>query len=108
VLTDCPLLAQQLEHVRAQLSANAQLDIVAVAADPYHEKLSDLRNFIATRGLTNVKNFYYVTGKLSERSKGLEQVRHRRVNDAHGQDEHSLGLHVHHQRQGIAALDHPR
>jgi cytochrome oxidase Cu insertion factor (SCO1/SenC/PrrC family) len=64
--TDCPLLAQQLEHVRAQLSANAQLDIVAVAADPYHEKLSDLRNFIATRGLTNVKNFYYVTGKLSD------------------------------------------
>jgi len=39
---------------------------VAVAADPYHEKLSDLRNFIATRGLTNVKNFYYVTGKLSD------------------------------------------
>lgn len=63
--TDCPLLAQQLEHVRSELSANAHLDIVAVAADPYHEKLSDLRHFIATRGLSHVKNFYYVTGKLS-------------------------------------------
>src|ERR1039458_8982399 len=30
--TDCPLLAKQLEHVRAELSANANLDIVAVAA----------------------------------------------------------------------------
>jgi len=63
--TDCPLLAQQLEQVRAELSANAKLDIVAVAADPYHEKISDLRHFIAKRGLTNVKNFYFVTGKLS-------------------------------------------
>jgi cytochrome oxidase Cu insertion factor (SCO1/SenC/PrrC family) len=64
--TDCPLLAQQLEHVRAELSANAQLDIVAVAADPYHEKLSDLRHFITIRGLAHVKNFYFVTGKLAD------------------------------------------
>ena len=63
--TDCPLLAKQLEHVRAELSANANLDIVAVAADPYHEHLSDLRHFIAVRGLAHVKNFYFVTGKLS-------------------------------------------
>ncbi len=63
--TDCPLLAKQLEHVRAELSANANLDIVAVAADPYHEQISDLRHFIAVRGLAHVKNFYFVTGKLS-------------------------------------------
>ncbi|HVA53748.1 MAG TPA: SCO family protein [Acidimicrobiales bacterium] len=63
--SDCPLLAKQLEHVRAELSANANLDIVAVAADPYHERLSDLRHFIAVRGLSHVKNFYFVTGKLS-------------------------------------------
>lgn len=64
--TDCPLLAQQLEHLRAELSPNAKLDIVAVAADPYHEQLSDLRHFIAIRGLAHVKNFYYVTGKLAD------------------------------------------
>jgi len=63
--TDCPLLAQQLEHLRAELSAHANLDIVAVAADPYHEQLSDLRHFIAIRGLAHVKNFYYVTGQLA-------------------------------------------
>ena len=67
--TDCPLLAQQLEQVRSELSANAKLDIVAVAADPYHEKISDLRHFIAIRGLSDVKNFYFVTGKLSSLKK---------------------------------------
>jgi cytochrome oxidase Cu insertion factor (SCO1/SenC/PrrC family) len=63
--TDCPLLAKQLEQVRSDLSANAKIDIVAVAADPYHEKISDLRHFIAIRGLAHVKNFYFVTGKLA-------------------------------------------
>jgi len=62
--TDCPLLAQQLKALRADLPANTKLDIVAVAADPFHEQLSDLRHFIAIRGLTHVTNFYYVTGKL--------------------------------------------
>jgi cytochrome oxidase Cu insertion factor (SCO1/SenC/PrrC family) len=63
--TDCPLLAQQLKVLRAALPANTKLDIVAVAADPYHEQLSDLRHFIAIRGLTHVSNFYFVTGPLS-------------------------------------------
>lgn len=63
--TDCPLLAKQLEQVRSELSPNAKIDIVAVAADPYHEKISDLRHFIAIRGLAHVKNFYFVTGKLA-------------------------------------------
>ncbi len=62
--TDCPLLAQQLKMLRSTLPTNAKLDIVAVAADPYHEQLSDLRHFIAIRGLSDVKNFYFVTGTL--------------------------------------------
>jgi cytochrome oxidase Cu insertion factor (SCO1/SenC/PrrC family) len=63
--TDCPLLAQQLKELRAGLPANTKLDIVAVAADPYHEQLSDLRHFDAIRGLTHVKDYYFVTGQLS-------------------------------------------
>ena len=59
------MLAQQLKVLRADLPANSKLDIVAVAADPYHEQLSDLRHFIAIRGLTHVSNFYFVTGPLS-------------------------------------------
>ena len=63
--TDCPLLAAQLRQVRADLSANANLDIVAVAADPYHETLADVNDFIDIHGLKDVKGFYFVTGKLS-------------------------------------------
>ncbi len=62
--TDCPLIAAQLRELRSQLSASAPVDIVAVAADPYHEKLSDLWHFIKKYDLASVKNFYFVTGRL--------------------------------------------
>lgn len=63
--TDCPLLAAQLRQVRRDLSPGAKLDIVAVAADPYHETLADVNHFIDIHGLKDVKGFYFVTGKLS-------------------------------------------
>lgn len=63
--TDCPLLAQQLAHLRSQLPRRARLDIVAIAADPYFESLHDVRTFIATRGLARVPDFYFVTGPLA-------------------------------------------
>jgi cytochrome oxidase Cu insertion factor (SCO1/SenC/PrrC family) len=62
--TDCPLLAAQLRQVRADLSANAKLDIVAVAADPYHETVADVNHFIDIHSLKDVTGFYFVTGKL--------------------------------------------
>jgi cytochrome oxidase Cu insertion factor (SCO1/SenC/PrrC family) len=62
--TDCPLLAAQLKQVRSELSPNARLDIVAVAADPYHETLANVNHFIAIHALSRVKDFYFVTGKL--------------------------------------------
>ncbi|HVB71132.1 MAG TPA: SCO family protein [Acidimicrobiales bacterium] len=62
--TDCPLIAAQLKQLRSQLAVNARLDIVAVAIDPYHEKLSDLRSFISQHQLGTLKNFYFVTGPL--------------------------------------------
>jgi len=66
--TDCPLLANQLSQLRSELSANAKLDIVAVAADPYHETLANVRHFIAIHGLAHVKNFYFVTGTRAKAS----------------------------------------
>jgi cytochrome oxidase Cu insertion factor (SCO1/SenC/PrrC family) len=63
--TDCPLLAAQLRQVRAELSPDAKLDIVAVAADPYHESLTDVNHFIDIHSLTHVDDFYFVTGKLA-------------------------------------------
>jgi len=67
--TDCPLLASQVAQVRSQLSPNAKIDIVAVAADPYHETLADVRHFIAIRHMAGVKNFYFVTGTRTQTSK---------------------------------------
>jgi cytochrome oxidase Cu insertion factor (SCO1/SenC/PrrC family) len=66
--TDCPLLARQLAVLRSELSTNANLDIVAVAANPYHESLADIRHFIAIHGLQHVKNFYFVTGARAKTS----------------------------------------
>ncbi len=63
--TDCPLLAAQLKQVRSSLPSNAPIDIVAVAADPLHQTLANVRHFIGIHGLANVKNFYFVTGKTA-------------------------------------------
>jgi cytochrome oxidase Cu insertion factor (SCO1/SenC/PrrC family) len=67
--TDCPLLANQVAQVRSQISPNAKLDIVAVAADPYHETLANLRHFIAIHHIGGVKDFYFVTGPRAKTSK---------------------------------------
>ena len=63
--TDCPLIAAQLKLLRAQLGPRAPVDIVAVAIDPYHEKVSDLRHFMTKHDLWGVRDFYYVTGRLA-------------------------------------------
>lgn len=64
--TDCPLLAAQLKDVRQALGANAPIDVVAVAANPEHETLADLRHFITIHDMGDVRNFYFVTGKLAQ------------------------------------------
>jgi cytochrome oxidase Cu insertion factor (SCO1/SenC/PrrC family) len=61
-LSDCPLLARQLAVLRSELSKNANLDIVAVAANPLHETLANVRHFIAIHDMGHVKDFYFVTG----------------------------------------------
>jgi cytochrome oxidase Cu insertion factor (SCO1/SenC/PrrC family) len=67
--TDCPLLAAQLKAVRADLGPNAKIDMVAVAANPEHQTLANVRHFIALHDLGNVNNFYFVTGKTTATKK---------------------------------------
>jgi cytochrome oxidase Cu insertion factor (SCO1/SenC/PrrC family) len=64
--TDCPLLASQLRQVRAALPANAKLNTVAVTADIYYRTLPYLNHFIKIRDMTDVKDFYFVTGSLAK------------------------------------------
>ena len=59
--TDCPLLASQLAVVRRSLSPTAKVDIVAVAANPYHETLANVNHFITVHNLGTVRGFYFVT-----------------------------------------------
>jgi cytochrome oxidase Cu insertion factor (SCO1/SenC/PrrC family) len=66
--TDCPLLAAQLKQVRSELPANAKIDIVAVAANPLHQTLANVRHFIKIHYLSDVKNFYFVTGTKAQTS----------------------------------------
>jgi cytochrome oxidase Cu insertion factor (SCO1/SenC/PrrC family) len=63
--TDCPLLAAQLQTVRTAVGKSAKIDIVAVAADPYHEEITDVNHFIGLHHLGSMANFYFVTGKLA-------------------------------------------
>ncbi|HWD95580.1 MAG TPA: SCO family protein, partial [Acidimicrobiales bacterium] len=66
--TDCPLIAAQLKQVRSELPANAKINIVAVAANPLHQTLANVRHFIKIHYLSDVKNFYFVTGTKAQTS----------------------------------------
>ena len=66
--TDCPLLAAQLKEVRSELPADAKIDIVAVAANPLHQTLANVRHFIKIHELGTVPNFYFVTGPKAKTS----------------------------------------
>lgn len=61
--TDCPLIANQLATVRSSLPANANLDIVAIAANPLHETFADIHHFIAVHSLSAVENFYFLASQ---------------------------------------------
>ena len=67
--TDCPLLAAQLQQVRADWPASTPLDIVVVAANPLHQTLANVRHFIYIHHLKGMKNFYFVTGKAASTRK---------------------------------------
>ncbi len=64
--TDCPIIANQLEQVRAALGPTAPVDVVAVAANPEHQSLADVRHFISIHHLAAMPNFYFVTGPVAQ------------------------------------------
>lgn len=70
--TDCPLLAGQMKQVGEMFGPQAKLDLVAVAANPRHETMANVRSFIAKHSLGSVKNFYFVTGTLAHLAKVWE------------------------------------
>ena len=64
--TDCPIIANQLAQVRAALGPHAPVDVVAVAANPEHQTLANVRHFMAIHHLSSVPDFYFVTGPVAK------------------------------------------
>ena len=71
--TDCPLLAAQLKSVSENFGPAAPLDLVAVAANPLHETVANVRHFLQLHALARVKNFYFVTGSLKSLTRVWDQ-----------------------------------
>ena len=67
--TDCPIIANQLARVRAALGPTAPVDVVAVAANPEHQTLANVRHFIAIHHLGSMPDFYFVTGPVAKTRK---------------------------------------
>ena len=65
--TDCPLIAQELRVADQMLGAKAaHVEIVAIAANPLYYTTGYLRAFDRQERLTDVPNWHYLTGSLSQ------------------------------------------
>jgi cytochrome oxidase Cu insertion factor (SCO1/SenC/PrrC family) len=63
--TDCPLLAAQFAQVARQ-TGTVPIDFVAIAANPYHHKASELRAFMRNYHLMGVRNFHFLNGTTAQ------------------------------------------
>ena len=64
--TDCPLIAQEFRQADQQLSSQgAQVDFVAIVANPIYRSAAFTNAFDRQEGLTHLANWYYLTGSLS-------------------------------------------
>ena len=63
--SDCPLIAQEFRQADQQLSGQeAQVDFVAVVANPIYRSVSFTNAFDRQEGLTHLPNWYYLTGSV--------------------------------------------
>lgn len=64
--SDCPLIAQEFRQADQQLSGqSAQVDFVAVVANPIYRSVSFTNAFDRQEGLTHLHNWYYLTGSVA-------------------------------------------
>jgi len=65
--TDCPIIAQELRAAGAMLGAKAGgTELVAVAANPTYTSAAFTAAFTRQEGLSQVPNWLYLTGSLSQ------------------------------------------
>ncbi len=64
--SDCPLIAQEFRQTDQRLGSQAhQVDFVAVVANPIYRSVSFTDQFDSQEGLTQVSNWYYLTGSVA-------------------------------------------
>ncbi|HVT68579.1 MAG TPA: SCO family protein, partial [Trebonia sp.] len=67
--TDCPLIAQEMRTADTMLGARAaSTELVAVAANPTYNSLAYTRAFDSQENLSQVPNWLFLTGPLSQLS----------------------------------------
>ncbi len=63
--SDCPLIAQEFRQTDQRLGSQARdVDFVAIVANPIYRSASFTNQFDSQEGLTQVPNWYYLTGSL--------------------------------------------
>jgi cytochrome oxidase Cu insertion factor (SCO1/SenC/PrrC family) len=63
--SDCPLIAQEFRQADQQLSGqSAQVDFVAIVANPIYRSASFTNAFDRQEDLTHLPNWYYLTGSV--------------------------------------------
>ena len=63
--SDCPLIAQEFRQTDRRLGSQARhVDFVAIVANPIYRSVSFTNQFDSQEGLTQVSNWYYLTGPL--------------------------------------------
>ena len=74
--SDCPLIAQEFRQADQQLGSQArQVDFVAIVANPIYRSASFTKQFDRQEGLTQVANWYYLTGSLPAARARVELLR---------------------------------
>jgi cytochrome oxidase Cu insertion factor (SCO1/SenC/PrrC family) len=67
--SDCPIIAQEFKQTGQMLGAqDKDVELVAVVANPTYRSTAFTRAFTRQEGLTNVPNWLYLTGSLSQLS----------------------------------------
>ena len=67
--TDCPIIAQEFKQAGQMLGAqDAEVELVAVVANPTYRSTAFTRAFDRQEGLATVPNWLYLTGSLSQLS----------------------------------------
>jgi len=68
--TDCPIIGAEFKEAGVLLgSADPDVELVAIAANPVYYSIADDRAFDTEAGLTTVPNWRYLTGSLPQLEK---------------------------------------